>query len=65
MDRLLTPDEVCNYLQIPKSKLYTLTSMNSIPVYRIGRILRFRESDLIEWLQKDQNEKKNRSMNSS
>ena len=49
-DKLLTPQEVCSYLQIPISKLYSLSSTDSVPVYRIGRILRFRQSDLEKWL---------------
>jgi len=49
-DRLLTPDEVCDRLQIKKSLLYRLTSEGKIPFIKLGNLLRFSTSDLDRWV---------------
>jgi len=54
-DEIMTADEVCHVFKIPKTKLYTLT-MNtgpgSIPRFKIGRDLRFRNDEVSEWFEK-------------
>lgn len=47
---LLTPDEVCQLLAVSKRWLYDNTRSGAIPHVRVGRQLRFRRSDLEEWL---------------
>ena len=41
MEKLATPEEVCDVLQIKKDKLYKLTSRKEIPFLKVGRELRF------------------------
>ena len=53
-DKYLTLDEVAEHLQVPKTTLYKFTSRNTtrprLRGVRIGRALRFRLSDVEEWL---------------
>ena len=48
MERLLTPQEVCQRYSIKKNTLYQWTSKNLIPYFKRGG-LRFRENDLEKW----------------
>ena len=50
MQRLLTPEEICELLGIEKSTLYAWTSRHLIPFLKINGILRFRENEITEWL---------------
>jgi excisionase family DNA binding protein len=49
-DPILTVREVSEYLQISKSKIYYLISRKEIPHLRLGKNVRIRMSDLLEWL---------------
>lgn len=51
-DKILTVKEVADYLQISKAKIYMLISRNQIPHIKILRNVRVRESDLLQWLDK-------------
>jgi len=46
----MTLDELCDYLGASKSKIYKLTMINGIPLYRLGRILKFRRDEIDEWI---------------
>jgi len=41
MKNLVTPEEVCEFLNIKKDKLYKMTSRKQIPFLKVGRELRF------------------------
>lgn len=41
MNKLATPEEVCDFLSIKKDKLYKMTSKKEIPFLKVGRELRF------------------------
>ena len=45
-DRLLTDLEACEYLRIRPRQLYSWRMQGLIPFIRIGRALRYRQSDL-------------------
>ena len=45
-DRLLTDLEACEYLRIRPRQLYAWRIQGLIPFIRIGRALRYRQSDL-------------------
>jgi excisionase family DNA binding protein len=47
---LMTPNEVCDFLKITKDWLYDQIQAERIPHIRLGRHLRFRRSDLQEYL---------------
>ena len=49
-ERLLTVEDICRILRCKKSYVYTLTFQHRIPFIKIGRLLRFRESEFQEWL---------------
>jgi excisionase family DNA binding protein len=51
LDRLLTIQEICQLLNLPKSAIYALTHQKRIPHIKIARKLRFRESAIIHWLE--------------
>ena len=51
LDRLLTIQEISQLLNLPKSAIYGLTHQRKIPHMKIARKLRFRESDIIRWLE--------------
>lgn len=59
-ERYLTIDDVADILQIPKSTLYKYTARNTVRTrlrgIRIGRSLRFRMSDVNDWLEKLEDE---------
>ncbi len=48
MDRLLTPEEVCQRYSIKKNTLYQWTSKNLIPYLKRGG-LRFKVDELKKW----------------
>jgi excisionase family DNA binding protein len=47
--RLLSVDEVANYLKIPKSTLYKMCSDRKIPCAKIGKHWRFDKNLIDEW----------------
>ncbi len=56
-DKLLTVEELAGLLQVPPSWVYSQTrkrSANRIPGFRLGKYWRFRESDVMSWLEQGQ-----------
>ena len=47
----LNTEEVCQMFGFSKSKLYKMTYKNEIPVYRIGRLLKFKKLELIQFFE--------------
>jgi excisionase family DNA binding protein len=53
-EQLLTVREVAELLQVPVSWVYGRTrqrSLGRLPGFRLGKYWRFRESDVIAWLE--------------
>ena len=50
MKSLLTVDEAAAFLKIKRTTLYTWAYRQQIPSQKVGRALRFRQSELEEWL---------------
>lgn len=50
----LNTKDVCKFLDISISKLYKMTYKNEIPVYRFGRLLKFKKTDLIQFVETKQ-----------
>ena len=48
--RLMTTEEVSNYLRISRASVYRLVKQQKIPVSRIGKHLRFRKDIIDRWL---------------
>lgn len=49
--KLLTFDEASKLLNIKISRLRTAVFRKEIPFVKIGRLIRFRESDLNKWIE--------------
>ncbi len=54
-EQLLTLAEVADRLSVGKTWLYQRTKKNEIPVIRVGRFCRFRWSEILDWLETQQN----------
>ena len=52
MERLLTPQELSELLRVKLSTIYKWTHYEYIPHKKVGRFLRFRESEVERWLEK-------------
>ena len=50
LEKLLTPEDICGLLSIRISKLYDLTHKKDIPHFKINGLLRFRQSNIEEWI---------------
>lgn len=47
----LTIDETMAFLSVSKNKVEKMIREGSLPAYKIGGDLRFRRSELLEWLE--------------
>lgn len=56
-EEILTAEEVCKYLKIPRSSLYLLARNKKIPAFRVGRHWRFRKEKIIGWFEDQENSK--------
>lgn len=52
--RLLTAQEVADWLQTPLSSIYDLTHKKRIPFLKIGSRLRFRAEEIDAWLERQE-----------
>ena len=52
MNRLLTIDQLSELLQVKKSTIYQWTHEEFIPHVKLGRLVRFREAEVMSWLEK-------------
>ncbi len=51
MEKLLTPQDLADYLDVPIKTLYAWRyRKEGPPSYRIGRHLRYRPSDVEQWI---------------
>ena len=52
----LTIDDLAEYLSVKRSTLYAKVESGEIPHYKVGRLVRFKECEIEEWLQSHRNE---------
>lgn len=50
MEKLLTVDELADFLQFKKQSIYNLVHNGKIPVVRVGNKLRFKVSDIEKYI---------------
>jgi len=50
MEKLLTIEQLAEILQIKKSTIYAWTFAKKIPHLKIGGALRFREREIVKWI---------------
>ena len=56
-ENLATIDEIADFLKVPKSWLYSRTretGPDAIPRIKVGKYLRFREAEVMAWLDRQQ-----------
>ena len=54
-DKIWNVDDICAAFKISKTKVYSLTmqtGQDSIPRFKVGRALRFKKLEVIEWFNK-------------
>jgi excisionase family DNA binding protein len=54
-DTFLTVKEVCEWLNLKRSFVYRLANDGELPSMRIGRLVRFRKSDIDAWIKNHYN----------
>ena len=52
--RFLTPLEVAETLKISRREVYYLISQREIPAVKIGRAIRIKEKEFLQWLEKNE-----------
>ena len=52
MEKLITVEQLCELLQVKKSCIYKWTHYGFIPHYKLGTLIRFKESEIEKWLEK-------------
>jgi excisionase family DNA binding protein len=50
MNRLLTAEEIAERLNVPTSWVYSAARNGELPAVRLGRYVRFDESDVADWV---------------
>lgn len=55
MEKLLTSEQLAEMLQVKLSTIYQWTHTGFVPFIKVGRLIRFRESDVVKWLEKRNN----------
>lgn len=51
-DVMMSIKEVTKYLKISRQTLHTLTKQGLIPVYKVGRSVRYKRSEVEEYLKR-------------
>lgn len=51
MEPLLTINQLAEYLQVKKSTIRDWCHTQFIPFVKVGRLVRFKEKDVLKWLQ--------------
>lgn len=54
MEKLLTAEDICTNLGISINTLYQWTHRGKFPSIKVGKHLRFKESDIDTWLKSHQ-----------
>ncbi|MCX5719986.1 MAG: helix-turn-helix domain-containing protein [Nitrospirae bacterium] len=56
-ERLLTIDEVAEFLHVNPMTVYVWVKDGKIPAFKIGKVWRFRKSEIDNWLRKQKYKK--------
>lgn len=51
LEPILTVSETAAYLKLSKSKVYLMVQRNQIPHLKMGKSVRIRKCDLLEWIE--------------
>ena len=58
MEKLMTLEEVAEYLRLSKDTVYRMANMGKLPASKVGSQWRFRKEDVDQWLEKNKNVKR-------
>jgi len=50
MEKLLTVNDLCEWLQVSKSLVYKWVHYGFIPYIKIGEVVRFKEAQIERWI---------------
>jgi len=53
LDKLMTLEEVAEYLRLSVHTIYKMAQKGKIPALKAGKKWRFRKEDIDRWLEKD------------
>lgn len=53
-DRILTLEEVSNYLKLHKATIYKMAQTGKIPALKVGKVWRFKRVKLEAWLERQE-----------
>jgi len=51
-EKLLSVDDVCEYLGIGRDTIYKWISAKSFPAYRLGRLWKFKKKEVDQWIER-------------
>ena len=51
-EKLLSVDDICEYLGIGRDTAYKWISGKGLPAYRLGRLWKFKKNEVDKWLEK-------------
>lgn len=55
MDKLMTLEEVADYLRLSKDTIYRMAHAGTIPASKVGTQWRFRREDVDRWIEMNKN----------
>ena len=55
MEKLMTLEEVADYLRLSKDTVYRLANTGKLPASKVGNQWRFRREDVDQWLDMNKN----------
>lgn len=55
MEKLMTLEEVAEYLRLSKGTVYRMANSGKIPASKVGNQWRFRKEDVDQWLEQNKN----------
>jgi excisionase family DNA binding protein len=58
LEELLSPKELCRLLKVSKPWPYVMVKRGLLPHYKMGRVIRFRQSDIEAYLNQSRIERK-------
>jgi excisionase family DNA binding protein len=50
-DAILSPDQLAAYLGVAKGWVYEQAALNAIPLFKVGKYLRFKKSTIDKWIE--------------
>ena len=51
-EKLLSVDDVCEYLGIGRDTIYKWIAVKSLPAYRLGRLWKFKKEEVDKWIER-------------